>query len=666
MKKYNEMKTDNRTKRPEFPRKAVITAGMPYGNKSLHFGHIGGLFVHADVYARFLRDRIGTENVIFVSGTDCYGSPIEASFKNEKDKGYTGTIESYVMKNHKHQKETLRAYEIEPNLYATSAFGRTGEIHKALSHEIFTTLKDSGLLVEMTKSQFCDLDASKYLNGRQVVGKCPIEGCRSEKAYADECDLGHQFLPSELIDPISVFTGNKPALKDATNWYFKLDAYKDLLTSKVEHLKLERSTRGYIVSTIEEFLKSPVIYLKKKDYESESFNNIVLNKFPSFEIGEATNKHSVTLTFTLLAERESACEILDLHGIRYRTGKTLVPFRLTGNSEWGIPVPNHDNLTFWVWPESLWAPISFTKAYLESIGKDSDDWRGWWKSEGSEVYQFIGEDNIYFYGVAEMALLPALDGILPDTKVNWNDYKLPTIVSNKHIHYMNKKASSSGENKPPMAHELLDHYTSEQLRIHFLSLGLSRKSASFSPQVFINEEDKSGKDPVLKDGNLLTNVFNRLARSCFYTAQKHNEGRIPNLLASDEVIKASNSTILELETHMYSHEFHRVIYVLDEYLRNMNKHWSKYMKEADAQNDCNLRLKTLADGFHALRTAVALMHPVAPNGCEAIAEYLNMDESLWDWNKIFVPLSEMADLETHKPKHLEPKFDFFKKHKSQF
>ncbi len=352
----------------------------------------------------------------------------------------------------------------------------------------------------MTKSQFCDLDASKYLNGRQVVGKCPIEGCRSEKAYADECDLGHQFLPSELIDPISVFTGNKPALKDATNWYFKLDAYKDLLTSKVEHLKLERSTRGgYIVSTIEEFLKSPVIYLKKKDYESESFNNIVLNKFPSFEIGEATNKHSVTLTFTVLAERESACEILDLHGIRYRTGKTLVPFRLTGNSEWGgIPVPNHDNLTFWVWPESLWAPISFTKAYLESIGKDSDDWRGWWKSEGSEVYQFIGEDNIYFYGVAEMALLPALDGILPDTKVNWNDYKLPTIVSNKHIHYMNKKASSSGENKPPMAHELLDHYTSEQLRIHFLSLGLSRKSASFSPQVFINEEDKSGKDPVLK------------------------------------------------------------------------------------------------------------------------------------------------------------------------
>ena len=62
--------------RPEFPKRAVITGGMPYGNKKLHFGHVGGVFVQADVLARFLRDRIGDENVVFVSGTDCYCSPI--------------------------------------------------------------------------------------------------------------------------------------------------------------------------------------------------------------------------------------------------------------------------------------------------------------------------------------------------------------------------------------------------------------------------------------------------------------------------------------------------------------------------------------------------------------------------------------------------------------
>ena len=211
---------------------------------------------------------------------------------------------------------------------------------------------------------------------------------------------------------------------------------------------------------------------------------------PEFELGDAVSKHSVTLTFSALDDREEACKILDSFGLRYRTGKTLVPFRLTGNSEWGISVPDHKELTFWVWPESLWAPISVTKAYLESCGKDSEDWTSWWKDSDSEVYQFIGEDNIYFYGIAEMAFFPALNGIMPGDDVNWNEVKLPTLVSNKHVLYMDKKASSSGNFKPPMAHELLDYYTAEQLRIHFLSLGLARKSVSFSPQVFIPEEER--------------------------------------------------------------------------------------------------------------------------------------------------------------------------------
>ena len=75
---------------------------------------------------------------------------------------------------------------------------------------------------------------------------------------------------------------------------------------------------------------------------------------------------------------------------------------------------------------------------------------------------------------------------------------------------MDKKASSSSDIKPPMAKELLNFYTAEQLRMHFLSLGLSNKSVSFKPQVYMNEEEKNGVDTVLKEGNLLTNVFNRL------------------------------------------------------------------------------------------------------------------------------------------------------------
>ena len=64
-----------------WPARAVVTAGMPYGNKKLHFGHVAGVFVPADAYARFLRDRIGEQNVLFVSGTDCFGSPIQEGYR---------------------------------------------------------------------------------------------------------------------------------------------------------------------------------------------------------------------------------------------------------------------------------------------------------------------------------------------------------------------------------------------------------------------------------------------------------------------------------------------------------------------------------------------------------------------------------------------------------
>ena len=104
--KSNKPSKDNR---PSFPKRAVITGGMPYGNKQLHFGHVGGVFVFADTYARFLRDRIGKDNVIFVSGTDCYGSPIAESYRKLKESGeFDGTIEDFVRKNHESQEKTLR------------------------------------------------------------------------------------------------------------------------------------------------------------------------------------------------------------------------------------------------------------------------------------------------------------------------------------------------------------------------------------------------------------------------------------------------------------------------------------------------------------------------------------------------------------------------------
>lgn len=657
--------------RPEFPKRAVITAGMPYGNKELHFGHIGGVFVHADTFARFLRDRIGKENVIFVSGTDCYGSPILESYrklKEEKGTDYNETIKDYVRKNHTHQKDTLKAYEISLDLYAASALDRAGEIHKEVSKEIFDTLYENGFLEKLATPQFFDPDFGVFLNGRQVVGNCPIEGCASEKAYADECSLGHQYMPSELLNPKSTLSGKTPEVREVANWYFKLEEYTRWL---VRYAEKERrgNTRKYILKTIEEFLKPPCIYVKKSEFERTGTAEEELSRlFPEHELLKEENKASVTYVFKNLADRDKAREILNSRGIRFRTGKTLVPFRLSGNIGWGVPVPDKEDmkgLTFWVWPESLWAPISFTRAYLEMQGRREEEWRNWWESREAKVYQFMGEDNIYFYGNAEMALFSALKTKYGE-EGDADKFIAPQLIANRHILFMDKKAGSSSAIKPPMARELLDYYTPEQLRIHFLSLGLASKSVSFKPQVYLPEEEREGSDPVLKEGNLLTNVFNRLVRSCFYTAQKYYDSKLPDNEISEAVRKESEEAILTYERHMYNHEFHSLTYVLDSYIRFMNKYWVNNMRTAETTEDDALRRQVLADSLYGVRIGVLLLHPIAPAGCEKIREYLAVDEKIWNWDYAFYTLKELvSEKETHRMKFLEPKEDFFEKHSRQ-
>lgn len=652
--------------KPVWPKRAVITGGMPYGNKSLHFGHVGGMFIHADIFARFLRDRIGKDNVIFVSGTDCYGSPILESYRKLKENGYQGTIEEYVESNHNTQKKTLDDYEISLDLYAASALGNAGKIHKEFSKELFETLYQNGYIDKLSTPQFFDEELGVFLNGRQVVGRCPIEGCTSEHAYADECSLGHQYMPSELIHPISALSGKQPIFKDVTNWYFCLEDCIDMMTERIDYLKKNSNSRKYILNTIEESLKRPMIHIPRKYIDDlEELNQ----KLPKNEIIDEEKKPSVTFVFSSLEDREKAKKKLEELGIHFTAGKTLVPFRLSGNIEWGVPVPDCEdqkNLTFWVWPESLWAPISFTKAYLESKGANNDAWLNWWDNEEAMVYQFIGEDNIYFYAIAEMGLFTGLK--MPKTeKPNMEIINLPHIIANRHVLFMDTKASSSSEIKPPMANELLEYYTPEQLRMHFMSLGLSSKSVGFKPQVYMPEEQREGVDMVLKEGNLLTNVFNRLIRSCFYSIQANHEGKLPEGEVSEKIRSLSENTVAEYEKHMYNHDFHRISYILDDYIREINKHWVNNVRIADKEGNNELRRQILVDCFYACKIMAILIHPIAPSGCEMFREYMNLEESLWDWAHILEPISYYVDdLGTHEVKFLEPRVDFFQKHECQF
>ena len=654
-------KIDN-TSRPEFPKRAVITGGMPYGNKDLHFGHIGGVFVPADIYARFLRDRIGYENVIFVSGTDCYGSPIVNDYnKVIADGSFKGSLEDYITRNHKKQRDTIEKYNVQLNLFAASSLDPAVTNHKEISDYIIKSLYENGHLEKRTTRQFYDPESDTFLNGRQVTGRCPVYGCKSESAYADECSLGHQYEPEDLIAPKSAMTGETPVMKDVTNWYIKTPEFQKLIEQWVNVLEASGKCREVVIRTIREYLAKPTFHVTRKQVENLE---PVLPKLPEHEYID-DGKPSVRLLFNNLTDRDTAKIVLRDNDVLYRSEKCIVPFRLTGNLDWGLPVPEIDGLdglTFWVWPESLWAPISFTKTFLENTDthKDNNTWQDWWCSPDTAIYQFIGEDNIYFYALPELAIFTGTQGSAPQMPAE-GQLQLPTLIANHHLLFMNTKASSSSKVKPPLAFELLDHYTADQLRMHFNSLGLGMKNVSFQPKPYNPKATERDPDPVLKEGNLLCNAFNKAVRSCFYTAQKFYDCQIPANEISDDVIEICNDTILKFERDMQSHEFHKTTMLLTNFIREMNKRWSASNPFYDSCEE-GLRKQTLVDVFHMVLVATKLLHPIAPKGTELIEEYLNLDKPLWDWDMIFSPVQEyISDLQTHKFKEVPPKFDFFEK-----
>jgi methionyl-tRNA synthetase len=509
-------------------------------------------------------------------------------------------------------------------------------------------------------------------------------------------------MPEDLINPISTITGQVPEMRDVGNWYFNLPGFRELLGEYVEEMEERDDVRRVVTDTISEFLVPPVIFVKnecREDYES------IRCRLPEHVFHEAEKgKQSFELAFADINLRDEARDILSEEGIRYRTGKALVPFRLTGNIEWGVPAPrleDEESLTVWCWPESLWAPISFTRAFLAAHGHGDDEWRDWWCTSEARVFQFIGQDNIYFYGVAQPAMWSAMQsGHAPRPDGDEGELRQSTLIAHHHVLFMNKKASSSGSVKPPMAIELLDHYTPEQLRAHFLSLGLGIKSVSFSPKSYdpdalaVRESDPERyskiADPVLKDGQPLTNVLNRLVRSALYAAQKasgvtvDNErtgevangavSYLPLVDPSPELVGNARETLLRYELLMYRTEMHTATNTVFDYIRGASKYANAH---CTPPKDGVATDRQLADYFFLVRICAMLVHPIAPAGAEMIAGYLGFDpRELFAWEKTvtddgIVDIAEFCtDEERRAGRHalvtLLPRVDFFEKHPSQY
>ena len=195
----------------------MITAALPYANGPVHIGHLAGVYIPADVYARFQR-RLG-KNVAFICGSDEHGIPITIRAKKEGV-----TPQDIVDKYHEIIKKSFSDLGISFDEYSRT----TSPKHYETSQDFFKVLYEKGKFTEEMSEQYFDKQAGEFLADRYIVGTCP--NCGNENAYGDQCEkCGTTLSPSELINPKSMLSGNVPILKDTKNWYLPLNDYEDFL-----------------------------------------------------------------------------------------------------------------------------------------------------------------------------------------------------------------------------------------------------------------------------------------------------------------------------------------------------------------------------------------------------------------------------------------------------
>lgn len=361
-------------------KKVLIGVAWPYVNGDIHVGHLGGYLLPADIIARF--HRLKGDDVLMVSGSDCYGTPITV----EADKKGLRPAEVVDM-YHKKDLELFKMYGLDYNLYTKT----TTQKHKEVVHEIFLKLLDNGYIEKGVMQQYYAIDDEQFLPDRYVEGTCPY--CNAGNQRSDQCEsCGRWLKDGELIDPVSKLTGSKVTLKDTEHYFLNFE-------------KLEPQLRKYLDANKENWKKW--VWNEANGWLKEGLQRRAITRDMDW---------SIDLPIEEIKKRDEGKQLKDF------TGKHI-----------------------YVWFEAVIGYLSATKAWCQmdegttdTIFKrdegQSKNWEDWWKNSDSVIYNFMGQDNLVFHAL-----------MWPGQLIGLNDgYQLPKyVVVNKFLNYEGKKFSKS-------------------------------------------------------------------------------------------------------------------------------------------------------------------------------------------------------------------------------
>lgn len=230
----------------ENPKRYTITAALPYTNGPIHIGHLAGVYVPSDIYARYL--RLQGKDVAFMCGSDEHGVAISMKAKKEGI-----TPQEVIDKYDGIIRKSFVDFGISFDNYSRTS----SKIHHDTAQEFFKKLYDNNDFIEEVTEQLYDAKADQFLADRFVTGTCPK--CENPEAYGDQCErCGSTLNATDLINPKSTITGDTPILKSTKHWFLPLDRYQDFLQKWIlqDHAKdWKTNVLGQVKSWLDDGLK---------------------------------------------------------------------------------------------------------------------------------------------------------------------------------------------------------------------------------------------------------------------------------------------------------------------------------------------------------------------------------------------------------------------------
>lgn len=340
--KYTTLKT---------PKRYTITAALPYANGPLHLGHIAGAYLPADIYTRYLKSK--GKDVAFICGSDEHGAAITLRAKKEGT-----TPKKIVDENHTIIKKSFEDFGIDFDIYHRTS----SEIHHQTASDFFKELNEKGAFTQQTTEQFYDEENKQFLADRYITGTCPK--CAFDGAYGDQCEkCGSTLSPTELINPTSTISGEKPVLKETTHWYLPMNEHE-----------------GWLKEWIEKGTLDGIQHHNPKEWK----------------------KHVI-----------GQCKSWIDSGLQPRS--------ITRDLDWGVKIPakGGEGKVLYVWFDAPIGYISATKQWAKDNGKN---WEDYWKSDDTELIHFIGKDNIVFHCIIFPIILKTQGEYILPTNVPANEF----------------------------------------------------------------------------------------------------------------------------------------------------------------------------------------------------------------------------------------------------